>query len=145
MEKKKFKTVSDFKYGFGSRGFYKDHSRYMAVITPFGVFIPTRLGFGGNNGPAKIQRIADHLFADLPSVYVYIDDILIATETFYEHLEAFQEVFRRIREGCLRVSVKTPEFCKDAVNNVGSNKGFDLRIVTRIISFSFRFLNMLRP
>jgi hypothetical protein len=48
----------------------------MAVITPFGIFIPTRLGFGGKNEPAKMQRIADHLFTNFPSACVYIDDIL---------------------------------------------------------------------
>jgi hypothetical protein len=60
MEKKKFKTVLDLKYGFRSMGFYKNHSKFTIVITPFGVFIPTRLAFRGKNGPDKMQRIADH-------------------------------------------------------------------------------------
>jgi hypothetical protein len=40
-------------------------------------------------------------------------------KTFYEHLQALQEVLRRIREACQRVSVKKVELCKDAVNYVG--------------------------
>jgi len=60
----------------------------------------------GKNGPDKMQRIGDHLFADLPSAFVYIDDVLFATETFFQHLQVLQEVFCRIREACLRVSVK---------------------------------------
>ena len=59
-ENKKFKTVLDFRFVFGSMSFYKDHSKYMAVITPFGVSNPTRLEFGAKNGPGKMQRIADH-------------------------------------------------------------------------------------
>jgi hypothetical protein len=47
MENKPFKTVLDFEYGSGAMGYYKDHRKLMAVITPFGVFVPTRLGFGG--------------------------------------------------------------------------------------------------
>ena len=66
MEKKKFIAALDFKHGFGSMGLYKDHSKYITLTTPFGVFIPTRLGVGGKNGTAKMRRIADHLFADLP-------------------------------------------------------------------------------
>ena len=41
-----FKTVLDFKYGFGAMGYFKDHGKYMAVITSFGVFVPTTQGFG---------------------------------------------------------------------------------------------------
>jgi len=39
-------------------------------MTPFGVFIPTRLGFAGKNGPAKMEGIADHVFGDFPSLCV---------------------------------------------------------------------------
>jgi len=43
-KKKVHKTSLDLKYGFGSMGFYRDDSKFMAAITPFGIFVPTRLG-----------------------------------------------------------------------------------------------------
>jgi hypothetical protein len=80
-KKKVYKTISDLKYGFGAMGFYRDHSKFMAVITLIGIFVPTRLGFGGSNGPAYMQRLCD----DLEDVYVYIDDILIASSDWISH------------------------------------------------------------
>ena len=53
----------------------------MAVITPSGIFVPTRLGFGGSNGPDYMQRLSDYVYGDLEDVCVYIDDILIASST----------------------------------------------------------------
>ena len=50
------------------------------------------------------HRVADYLFADLPSLCVYIDYILIASETLYEYVTVLEEVFRRVREACVRVS-----------------------------------------
>jgi hypothetical protein len=69
----------------------------------------------------------DHLFADLPSVCVYIDDILIGTENFHEHQQVLGELFHRVRGTCLRVSVTKVEFFRDAVNYVRLhmyNEGF---------------------
>jgi len=94
-----------------------------------------------------VQRIADHLFSDLRWVYVCIDDILIASETFYEHVQVLQEVFSRIREACLRVSVKKSSSAKMLLTkwvDTSVMKGFNLRILTSMISFSFQFLKMLR-
>jgi len=48
-----FKTVLDFKYGFGAIGYHKDHGKNMAVITTFEVPVPTRIAIGGKNGPCK--------------------------------------------------------------------------------------------
>ena len=53
MENKPFKTVLDFKYGFGAIGYHKDHGKNMAVITTFEVPVPTRIAIGGKNGPCK--------------------------------------------------------------------------------------------
>ena len=87
-KKKVYKTTSDVKYGFGAMGFYRDHSKFMAVINPFGIFIPTRLGFGGSNGPAYTQRLSDYVYGDLEDVCVYIDDIVIASSDWTSHLES---------------------------------------------------------
>jgi hypothetical protein len=50
----------------------------MAIITPFGIFIPTRFGFGGSNGPVYMRRLSDYVDGDLEDVCVNIDDTLIA-------------------------------------------------------------------
>jgi hypothetical protein len=69
----------------------------MAAIAPFGIFIRTRLGFGGSNGPVYMQRLSDYVYGDL-DVCVYIDDILIASSDSTGNLESLREVFQRTRD-----------------------------------------------
>jgi len=85
-------------------GFYRDHSNFMTVITPFGIFIPKRLGFGGSNGPAYMQKLSDYVYGDLEDVCVYMDDILIVSSDWTNHLESLREVFQRTRDAKLRLS-----------------------------------------
>ena len=86
-------------------GFYRDHSK-MAVLTPFGIFVPSRLGFGGSNGPAYMRRLSDYVYGDLEDVCVYIVDILIASSDWTSHLESLREVFQRTRDAKLRMVLK---------------------------------------
>jgi hypothetical protein len=76
----------------------------MTVITPFGIFIPKRLGFGGSNGPAYMQKLSDYVYGDLEDVCVYMDDILIVSSDWTNHLESLREVFQRTRDAKLRLS-----------------------------------------
>ena len=118
-KKKVHKTSLDLKYGFVAMGFYRDHSKFMAVITPFGIFVPTRLGFGGSNGPAYMQRLSDYVYGDLEDVCVYIDDILIASADWTSHLESLREVFQRTRDAKLRIAVNKVKFALFNIDYVG--------------------------
>jgi hypothetical protein len=52
-----------------------------AVTTPFGLFEFTRTPFGLRNAAQTFQRFMNELFQGLDFVYVYIDDILVASHT----------------------------------------------------------------
>jgi len=71
-------------------GFYQDHSKFTAVITPFGILVPTKLGFGGSNCSANMQRLSDYAYGNLEDVCVYIDDTLIASSDWTSHLESLR-------------------------------------------------------
>ena len=58
-----------------------------AVITPFGLFLFPRCPFGLKNAGQDFQRLMDEILGDIPHVFVYIDDILIASKTLEEHLK----------------------------------------------------------
>ena len=64
-----------------------------AVITPFGLYIFPRTPFGLKNAGQDFQRLMDSILGDLPRVFVYIDDILVASETPEQHLQDLHEVF----------------------------------------------------
>ena len=63
--------------------------------------------FGLTNAPATFQRLMGKLFGgkDWDFVFVYLDDILVASKSTKEHL---QKVVKRLREAGLRLK---PEKC----------------------------------
>lgn len=56
-----------------------------AVITPFGLFEYTVMTFGLRNAGQTFQRYSNKALGDLPFLFAYIDDILIASENPEEH------------------------------------------------------------
>ena len=66
-----------------------------AVITPFGMFEFLKMPFGLRNASQTFQRFMNEIFHDLPYVFVYVDDLLIASQSHAEHLEHLKIVFTR--------------------------------------------------
>ena len=73
--------------------------------------------FGLTNAPATFQRLMGKLFGgrDWEFVYVYLDDILVASQSTQEHLEHLQKVALRLRDAGLRLR---PEKCVFATEQV---------------------------
>ena len=67
-----------------------------AVITPFGLYVFPRTPFGLKNAGQDFQRLMDEILGDLPRVFVYIDDILIASENLDQHLKDLDVVFKTL-------------------------------------------------
>ena len=63
------------------------------VITPFGLFIFPRTPFGLKNAGQDFQRLMDEILGDIPRVFVYIDDILVASSSLDEHYDDLKNVF----------------------------------------------------
>lgn len=68
--------------------------------------------FGLTNSPATFQRMMDRLIGPEmePYVFTYLDDIVIVTQTFEEHLYWMRKVLRVIAEAGLRINLKKSEF-----------------------------------
>ena len=73
------------------------------IITPFGLYVFPRTPFGLKNAGQDFQRLMDSILGDIPRVYVYIDDILVASETPEQHLEDLKTVFKVLSENGLVV------------------------------------------
>lgn len=95
---------------------------YTAFTVPGrGLFQFKRMPFGLHNAPATWQRLIDRVLGpDLePHVFVYLDDVVIVTQTFEEHLRMLDEVFRRLREANLTVSIDKCQFCRPEMKYLG--------------------------
>lgn len=86
-----------------------------------GLFQFIRMPFGLHNAPATWQRLIDGVLGhDLePHVFVYLDDVVIVTRTFEQHLQVLEEVFRRLRDANLTVSITKCQFCRPQLKYLG--------------------------
>ena len=69
-----------------------------AITTPFGLYEFTRMPFGLRNAAQTFQRFIDEVIRDLPFVYAYIDDLLIASTTAEEHDRHLRALFARLSQ-----------------------------------------------
>jgi hypothetical protein len=78
----------------------------------FGQFEPTVVQFGLTNAPAVFSRFVLSIFRDLVDIYleVYIDDIIVYYNSLKEHTLHLREVFKRIRDNQLVVSLEKCSF-----------------------------------
>ena len=69
-----------------------------AVITPFGLYEFLRMPFGLKNAAQTFQRLMDMVLRDMPFLFVYLDDILVASETQEQHIQHLQMLFERLTQ-----------------------------------------------
>jgi len=116
---KKIFTKMDLKWGYNNVRI-KERNEWKAVFTtPEGSFKPTVMFFGLTNSPATFQAMMNELLRDLINtgkVAVFINDVIVGTETEKGHDELVVEVIRRLEENNLYVK---PEKCKWKVREVG--------------------------
>ena len=91
----------------------------MAVTTLEGLFKPMIMFFGLTNSLATFQAMMNKLLRDLINtrkVAVFIDDVIVKTESEEEHNELVEEVIKRLEENNLYMKL---EKCKWKVREVG--------------------------
>ncbi|CAF96161.1 unnamed protein product [Tetraodon nigroviridis] len=81
-----------------------------AVITPFGLFEFLRMPFGLKGAAQTFQRLMDSVLRGLTFVFVYLDDILVASPSADEHLTHLGQVFQRLADHGLIVNPAKCQF-----------------------------------
>ena len=85
--------------------------RKTAFSTPFGLYQFNVMPFRLQGAPATFQRLMDHVLQGLQKFSsAYLDDVIICSETWSEHLAHVQQVFERIRAAGLTVKAKKCQF-----------------------------------
>ena len=115
---KKLFTKMDLRWGYNNVRIKEGDEWKAAFMTPEGLFEPTVMFFGLTNSPATFQAMINELLRDLTNtgkVAVFIDDVIVGTETEGEYDELVVEVIRRLEENDLYVK---PEKYKWKVREV---------------------------
>lgn len=97
----------------------EDDIQKTAIITPFGLYEYLVMPFGLRNSAQTFQRFMDSIFRGVPNVYVYIDDILIASKDEVEHQAHLEKVLKILEENGLTINTKKCQFFKDRVTYLG--------------------------
>ena len=84
-----------------------------------------RAPFGLRNMPQDFSRIVSHILGDLPYVQIYLDDFLINSKTFDEHMMHLEEVMKRMEEYNLKLNLQKCTFCADKVKILGHIVSFN--------------------
>ena len=116
---KKLFTKMDLRWGYNNVRIKEGDEWKAAFTTLEGLFEPTVMFFGLTNSPATFQAMMNELLRDLINtgkVAVFIDDVIVGTETKEGHDELVVEVIKRLEENDLYVK---PEKCKWKVKEVG--------------------------
>ncbi len=91
-----------------------------AFASPTGLWEFTILPFGICNAPALFQRLMQHVLAGLDSFSsVYLDDIIIFSKNFEDHMIHLEQVFQRLAEHGLTLKPKKCFFVQQEITYLG--------------------------
>ena len=121
LSRAKFFTAMDLRSGYWQIPMDSASIEKTAFTTKFGLFEFVRMPFGLSSAVATFQRIMDDVFRDLlwEYVVVYLDDVIIYSENWEDHLVHIREVFRRLREANLKITAKKCDFAKKELQYLG--------------------------
>jgi len=136
-------TKLDLKDGFHQIDIHPDDTKYFAFATHKGQYEFVKLPFGYSEAPAEFQKRILYALRSLiqnNKVLVYIDDILIATETFEENLHILKETLILLSQYNLELNLSKCLFLKTEIEYLGylvSGGGITMskRHVEAIINF----------
>merc|ERR1712035_184480 len=83
----------------------------------------TVMGFGLRNAPATFQRLMNLVVNGLGGCAVYLDDVVIYSDTWEDHLSRIKALFQRLADGNLTVNLAKCEFAKATVTYLGKVVG----------------------
>ena len=98
-----------------------DARQKSAFATHRGLFEFAWMPFGLCNAPATFQRLMQVVLSSLEgrSCFVYIDDVLVVSKIFEEHLRHLEQVFVRLQKSGLRLKPKKSHLIRDEIIYLG--------------------------
>ncbi|KAJ8381162.1 hypothetical protein SKAU_G00019400 [Synaphobranchus kaupii] len=127
LREAKFFSTIDLASGYHQVAMHEKDRPKTAFTTPFGLYEYSRMPFGVCNGPATFQRLMQTTMNDLifQIILVYLDDILVFSQTFEDHLDRLEAVLKRLAETGLKVKLQKCDFLQETVRFLGHQVSAD--------------------
>ena len=119
----KFVSKFDLLKGYWQVPLSKRAREICAFVTPSGLYSYTVMPFGLRNAPATFQRLMNKVVHGLKGCAVYLDDVVIYSDTWEEHLERVRALFDRLIWARLTINLAKCEFAKATVTYLGKVVG----------------------
>ena len=133
LSKKRFFTKIDLKSGFWQLPIAAEDRYMTAFSTGTKLYQWKVMPMGLKHAPAHFQSAMNRMLGPKYDnkgfikkhgstdqyAFVYIDDILIYSDSFEEHLEHLKDVFRRLKEFGLRINPEKCEFAQSQIHYLG--------------------------
>ena len=100
LSNKSYFTVVDAISGYFQVGLTKEAQRKTAIVCQQGQFLFNRLPMGLRNSPGCFNRVMTSILHDFIGdfLYIYMDDIVIFSDTMEDHLVHLDKVFKRLMD-----------------------------------------------
>lgn len=121
IQRSKYFSVIDLSESYYQVPLEESAKDKTAFRTNKGLFRFTVMPFGLTNAPATMARLMARIIGhDLePWVYVYLDDIIIMSNSFEEHLRLIRIVAERLLHAGLTINLGKSKFCQTKIKYLG--------------------------
>ncbi len=117
----KWFSVLDLKSGYYQIAMNEDDKPKTAFVTPLGFWEFNRMPQGVTNAPSTFQRLMEKCMGDLilKEVLVFLDDLIVFSDSLEEHERRLLRVLDRLKEYGLKLSPEKCKFFQSSVKYLG--------------------------
>ena len=108
------------KQGFWQIPIREEDKEKTAFGTDGVIFEWNQLCYGLTGAPAVFQNCMNAVLGDVRHfALAFVDDIIVFSETYEDHLKHLQDVFDRLRKANLKLKISKCDFIKKRLNHLG--------------------------
>ena len=115
----KYVTKFDLLKGYWQVPLTNRAKEISAFVTPDGLYQCNVMPFGMKNAPGSFQRLMNSIIQGLEGCVIYIDDAVIYSDTWEEHLLRIRAFLDRLANAKLTVNLAKSEFAQAFVTYLG--------------------------
>lgn len=122
LKEAKYISCLDLENGYWQIPIAENSKKFTAFTVPGrGLYQWKVMPFGLHSAPATFQRTLDHVIGPEmePHAFAYLDDIIVTSKTFEDHISHLKDVFRRLRQAKLKINPDKCNFFKREIRYLG--------------------------